>query len=219
MFRRLLSLLPSERLEGYEHPELVEVVFRKTIAYRPQAPWPEIAGSETVLDFGGGCGIHYKQAALPAARWAVVETPAMVRKAKELETDRLRFFTSIDAARGWLGNIDVMHSNGAIQYTPNPLAIVRQLIETSPRRLLWSRLNFDRAGSQTSRLIDNGPGKVSGIGNKMITYPIFQMSEAGFHEAHSGYTLEARGADWARYRVDVSASSDRGDSHIPFGYW
>src|SRR3954471_560356 len=99
--RRLFP--PSEALEGYEHPELVEVVFRKTLAYQPDGAWPEIEGAQTVLDFGGGCGIHYKQASSPTVRWAVVEPPAMVRRAKEIETDRLQFFTSIEDAAKWLG--------------------------------------------------------------------------------------------------------------------
>lgn len=191
--------MPLRTLHGYENPELVEVVFRKTVAYRPQGAWPEIVGAETVLDFGGGCGIHYKQAALPAVRWAVVETSAMVQRAKVLETDHLKFFTSIEDAKRWLGAVDVMHSNGAIQYTLGPLAVVRELVKTSPKRLLWYRLNFRSTGSQISRLSDNGPGKIGGVENKKITYPVLPISEPAFHEVHSGYTLEAHGPDWARY--------------------
>lgn len=201
MLGRLWNLLPLPTLQGYENPELVDVVFRKTVAYRPQGAWPEIVGAETVLDFGGGCGIHYKQAALPTVRWAVVETPAMVQRAKVLETDQLRFFTSIDDARNWLGDIDVLHSNGAIQYTPEPLVVARKLVKTSPKRLLWYRLNFHSTGSQISRLSDNGPGKIDGVENKKITYPVFPISELAFHEVHSDYALEARGPDWARYRA------------------
>ena len=66
---------PTETLDGYEQPELVEVIFQKTIAYKPQNDWPEMAGVSSVLDFGGGCGLHYKQARSPTVRWAVVETP------------------------------------------------------------------------------------------------------------------------------------------------
>jgi hypothetical protein len=77
VFARLLRR-PRETLDGYEQPELVEVIFQKTKAYKPDSDWPEMAGVSSVLDFGGGCGIHYKQANLPDVRWAVVETPAMV---------------------------------------------------------------------------------------------------------------------------------------------
>jgi hypothetical protein len=57
----LLRMISSETIVGYEHPELVDLVFRKTVAYEPKGKWSEIDGANTVLDFGGGCGIHYKQ--------------------------------------------------------------------------------------------------------------------------------------------------------------
>jgi len=126
MMRRLMSAVsrrlfaPSDVLDGYNHPELVDIIFKKTVAYRPQDEWPEVRGLSSVLDFGGGCGLHYKQANSPTVRWAVVETPEMTERARELATDRLRFFTSIGAAADWLGSIDLMHSDGALQYTPNP---------------------------------------------------------------------------------------------------
>src|SRR5689334_22774276 len=99
-FRRMKRkfMPPTEKLEGYENSELVDVVFRKTLAYNPpKEDWPDLVGASTVLDFGGACGAHYKEAQhyTPDVRWAVVETPAMVRKASDIATDRLRFFTSI----------------------------------------------------------------------------------------------------------------------------
>jgi hypothetical protein len=62
LWRRLRP--PSETIQGYEHPELVEVVFQKALAYTPQGEWPEMVGVTSVLDFGGGCGVHYKLARL-----------------------------------------------------------------------------------------------------------------------------------------------------------
>src|SRR5665647_1540419 len=117
----------AEKLEGYENPELVEVIFRKTKAFRPTEPWSEIDGAGTVLDFGGGCGIHYKMMQSPSVRWAVVETPAMVERASEIATDNLRFFASISDAAAWLGDIDVMHSSGALQYARDPAGALREL--------------------------------------------------------------------------------------------
>src|SRR5436190_21397150 len=98
LVRRLRRKLfpPREVIEGYEHDQLVETIFQKTKAYKPEGGWPLMAGASAVLDFGGGCGLHYKLAQLqsPNVRWAVVETPAMVRRASELVTDRLRFFSN-----------------------------------------------------------------------------------------------------------------------------
>jgi len=65
--RRLVR--PSETIDGYEQPDLVDVIFRKTLAYKPAGEWQEIAGARTVLDFGGACGRHYKDANSALVRW------------------------------------------------------------------------------------------------------------------------------------------------------
>ncbi|OKO68557.1 hypothetical protein AC629_42025 [Bradyrhizobium sp. NAS80.1] len=204
MLARLLRFLPSTIIEGYEHPELVSEIFAKTVAAEPSGEWPEIRSIETVLDFGGACGIHYKLAhrEAPLIRWAVVETPAMVRQATQLETDRLRFFETIEAAAAWLGGIDLMHSNGAVQYTPNPLEMVRQLANVGATRMQWKRLFFsDQAISerQRSMLVENGPrpkGKPLRLSTKAVTYDRKSFSRPEFEAAHSGYRVEASGSDW-----------------------
>jgi putative methyltransferase (TIGR04325 family) len=198
MLRRLLRMLPAEQIEGYEHPDLIEAVFRKTLAYEPDAPWPEIGSPRTVLDFGGGCGLHYKQAQLRDVRWAVVETGAMVDRSRPLETDRLRFFTGIAEAMCWLGNIDLMHSNGALQYTPKPLLTLEQLCGLGARRMLWHRcfLSDDSVTErQVSRLQDNGPNTV-GVKQATLSVERAAIPEAAFLRAHRGYSLDRRGPDW-----------------------
>src|SRR5258708_8091268 len=79
--RRLFP--PTETLEGYAEPELIDVIFQKTKAYDPKGDWPEIAGVSSVLDFGGGCGLHYKLARrrAPGISLGVGETPSMVKRA------------------------------------------------------------------------------------------------------------------------------------------
>jgi hypothetical protein len=199
--RRLMP--PSEAIDGYEHPELVEVIFRKTIAYDPQGDWPEMAGVSTVLDFGGGCGLHYKEARSSNVRWAVVESPAMVKRAKEIATDKLRFFTDISEAADWLGDVDVMHSNGALQYAPDPQQAVRQLCELDAKIMLWRRVflspdDATRRETQSSFLGDNGPGSIR-IKEKTVRYEHTKIPEAAFLDAHAGYSLAERGADWFRF--------------------
>lgn len=219
--RRQLFPLPKERIDGYEHPELVELIFQKTKAYQPTADWPEISGASSVLDFGGACGLHYKQARLPAARWAVVDTPAMVARAAELATDRLRFFSSIDAAADWLGPIDVMHSNGALQYTPDPESILRQLCRLRAVRMIWKRVYFGPSDRQFSLLSSNGPGRYA-VREKSVSYPRIGISEATFIKAHAGYTLEHRQDDNFLFaaRVDPPIGIDERsnqDRTIPVG--
>jgi hypothetical protein len=205
--RRLLSLVrrfipPADTLEGYEQPELVEVIFQKTKAYSPQGDWREVAGASSVLDFGGGCGLHYKQAHSPTVRWAVVETAAMVERAKELATDHLRFFTSISDAAGWLGHIDLMHSNGALQYTPQPEETLSQLCALNAKKMLWQRVvlstNSIEREVQSSLLGDNGPGSIR-IREKTVRYGRTKIPERVFLEAHARYTLAERGDDWFRF--------------------
>lgn len=195
---RLVRLFRNpQAIDGYEQPELVDVIFRKTVAHQPTEPWDVVAGAKTVLDFGGGCGLHYKQAASPDIRWAVVETPAMVEKAKELATDKLQFFTDIAEAAKWLGSIDIMHSNGALQYAPNPEQKLRQLCNTKAKKLLWYRvlLGEPERETQSSFLSDNGPGALL-VREKIVRYERTRIPESVFLDAHSGYTIAERGPDW-----------------------
>lgn len=197
MLRRLLRLFPSETIKGYEHPDLVDVVFRKTLAYKPTAgSWPEIAGAKSVLDFGGGCGAHYLEAGRPDIPWAVVETPAMAARAQELATDRLRFFADIASAAAWIGNVDVMHSSGALFYTPDPLSTLKELCALGATRMLWRRMHFTGEEQQVSRLADNGPGMLRGVKNKNVVYQAKRLPESVFIAEHRAYKLSDRGIDW-----------------------
>lgn len=203
MLKRLLRLLPAERIEGYQHPELIDVVVRKTVAYQPVERL-DVGGVKSVLDFGGGAGRHFKEAENGAEglRWAVVETAAMVKHAKELETVNLRFFASISEAASWLGDVELIHSNGALQYVPDPLSTLSELCRLNARAMVWSRLLLsDRTETTTqiSRLVDNGPGHLPGLANKKVSYPRTKIAESDFIDAHAGYSVAARGPDWFRF--------------------
>lgn len=204
--RQILSVIarrlrpPTEIIDGYEQPELVDVVFRKTLAYVPGSDGPGIAGASSVLDFGGGCGLHYKQARLPDVRWAVVETPTMAARATEMATRNLQFFSDVAAAAAWLGPIDVMHSDGTLQYTPDPERTLRELCRLGAARMLWRRLALSAGATetetQTSFLSDNGPGSIALPEEKTIRYERIKIAERDFLNAHAGYRLDARGSDW-----------------------
>ena len=192
---------PREIVEGYENPELVETIFLKTINYQPSGhAWPLVAGVKTVLDFGGGAGLHYRLACRqsPDIRWAVVETPAMVRRAKELASDRLMFFERIEEAADWLGGVDLVHSNGAIQYVPDPLDTVRALCSVQPAMLVWHRVPISdeiRREVQTSYLSDNGPGESRAYREKLVRYERIWISEQAFIGAHEGFRLTEQSPD------------------------
>ncbi|MCK1741221.1 hypothetical protein IVA80_10150 [Bradyrhizobium sp. 139] len=196
--RKLLP--PQEVIQGYENPDLVETIFLKTISYNPGGDWPLVADINTVLDFGGGAGLHYKMARQqsPDIRWAVVETPAMVQRAKELGTDRLMFFERIEQAADWLGSVDLVHSNGAIQYVPDALETVRTLCSVRPAKLAWYRVPTSEANRrevQTSYLSDNGPGSSLTPKEKLVRYERNWISEQAFIQAHEGFRITERNPD------------------------
>ena len=107
---------------AYEENELIEVILKKTITFKKNINKVPISttsafsllslinpiisnknGVINVLDFGGACGAHYFQAKTVIndkikINWAVVETPTMVKHAKQLETEELRFFDNFKNA-------------------------------------------------------------------------------------------------------------------------
>ncbi|MCA6107823.1 hypothetical protein [Bradyrhizobium cenepequi] len=194
---------PREVIEGYENQELVETIFRKTIAYDPDGDWPLVVGVNSVLDFGGGAGLHYKLARKqsPDIRWAVVETPAMARRARQLATNRLMFFSDIHEAADWLGEVELMHSNGAIQYVPDAIETIRTLCATRPAAMAWHRVPISDADAkakaevQTSFLSDNGPGSLPTSKDKLVKYARNWIPAESFLTVHQGYRLAERGPD------------------------
>lgn len=197
--RRLFP--PRGSIEGYENEELVDTIYRKTAAYQPQGNWPLVENVKTVLDFGGGAGVHYKTARRqsPDIRWAVVETPAMVRRAEELATDSLMFFEGIDEAADWLGVVDLVHSNGAIQYVPDALQTIRDLCSIRPKAIAWHRVPISdgepRREIQTSYLSDNGPGQLFRSEEKLVKYERNWLSEQAFIQAHEGFRVAEQSPD------------------------
>jgi hypothetical protein len=132
-----------------------------------------------------------------------VETPAMLQRATEFTTDRLKFFTDVSEAQKWLGAVDVMHSNSVLQYTPDPTVTLEQLCGLRAGRMIWERLSLSKEQIerevQSSLLGDNGPGSLPGLEEKIVKYTRTKIPEQTFLSAHEGYVLTERGADWFRF--------------------
>jgi putative methyltransferase (TIGR04325 family) len=208
---------------GYNDDELAGVMFEKTRAltarrvrdalHEPNAVATLEAVQLTratptrVLDFGGNCGLHYflaKQETGRAFKWAVVETPTIVKASAPLESEELRFFCDLDSALEWLERKpELVHSSSAIQYTPEPemflsrlvdiqapcLAILRGAVALGPRRVIV----------QTSRLSENGPGDMPpGVRDREVRYPLTFMSRTSFENIVG-----------ARYRLVHGSRDDR----------
>jgi putative methyltransferase (TIGR04325 family) len=214
-------------ITDYESDVLTELVYQKTVAFNRTTKLDFGLGSERlllavaiamaesaraapcrVLDFGGACGLHYKLATLmfPDARfrWAIVETLSMLRRARSLETESLKFFQSVEAAAAWLGGVDLVNSNSALQYVEHPLGVVHELLALAPKVVLWERLMLSmgatHADQQRSLLFDHGPGAVpSGVKNRTVLHKITKLSRDDFLAAHQAcYRLRAK-AEEAEY--------------------
>jgi hypothetical protein len=198
-------LPPTEVLDGYESPELVELIFQKAADFVPAGRWAEFEGRSTVLDFGGGFAQHYKCAVpvSPNVRWAVVDTPAVVRRAAALVTENLRFFDSVNAAVNWLGHPDLMHSDSALQYTPDPAQTLETLCAVGAREMLWKRIALSRTDQteveeQLTRLDENGPRVAKQsmtLSRKLVRFKRTSIPETVFLAKHAGYRLVARRED------------------------
>lgn len=141
-----------------------------------------------VADFGGACGAHFFTTDSYIGErfnfsWAVIETPGMVRVARERITHpKLGFFSRVGEAVEYLGGIDIVFSSGAVQYAPDPYNTVEELVGVGARFLYLTRLGLTKADTgkflaHTSWLSAHGTGGLPhGIRNRRLSCPITLMS-------------------------------------------
>jgi len=133
-----------------------------------------------VLDFGGGCGTHYftaKRVFNAAMHWAVVETPTMAAQAREIANGQFEVYETLERAAASLGRIDLVHTSGAIQFAPDPMATLDALIELRASYLMLARFPVwpgpQLIGIQPSLLSANGLGPMpTYISDRQVRYPI-----------------------------------------------
>jgi len=198
--------------KGYEADEIIEVVFQKTLNFKQnleknsQNIIPSIAntfcailpkivekdGQEIkIIDFGGACGALYFQVRnfLPKKqkfRWAVVETPAMVKKAKSLENDELSFYVSLEDAVKYLEKVDILHTSGTLQAVHKPREYLQKLLNIHADYMFFNRVGVNQGEKDVytihkSKLSWNGPGNLpDGFQDKWIKYPFSFISESFF---------------------------------------
>lgn len=104
-------------------------------------------GRMHVLDFGGSLGSTYRQcrAMFPRearVRWAVVEQRAYVEAgAMEFATGELTFHPAIEAAREQT-DFDVLLLSGTLQYLPNPLEFLEEILAGNWQTIILDRTPF-----------------------------------------------------------------------------
>jgi putative methyltransferase (TIGR04325 family) len=199
---------------GYEADALTAVIYAKTVILRETlraqpADNPalllalaELPPRVRVLDFGGACGAHYFQARAWTTReydWWVVETPAMVARARTLETEALHFVTDMAA----IEEPDMVFASGCLQYVPDGFALMRRLLQTGAPRLVLCRWPLSDGSAplkqtQRSRLSDNGPGLLpAGISDAWVSYDhwILPRQAVEAQMAQAGYAIRAAWTD------------------------
>ena len=192
--------------DSYEAPDIIDVVAKKTETFRCQlvnGSVPTIARRQTiqnlfvisyirpdrpleVLEFGGACGASYFELAhlLPdrIRSWHVVETSAMTARAREAFQDsRLSFHDSLADAAAEMKTRDLIIAQGVIQYTPEPLDKIDELLALNFDHVYVTRtavLSGAVAADDSiifnseSRLAEHGPGKVpTNFADRRITTP------------------------------------------------
>ncbi|HYD70480.1 methyltransferase, TIGR04325 family [Azospirillum sp.] len=201
---------------SYEDNVLVRCVIDKTKNYRSSvsnspcggeaAPWVagllaaygEVWRPLNILDFGGAAGAHYHQFAgkfphVPL-NWAVVETPAMASYcAADPALRPVRFYDSVASATQALGTVDVVIASSSLQYTPDPMAALAELLGLKARWLGITRMPLWDGPvircMQRSTLSANGPGPLPpGFEDRMVEYPLVLPNIAAFQNS-----LESQG--------------------------
>lgn len=137
---------------GYEDPEIVGIVARKTEQFRQALGarterriedrqtlqnlfvmrHASVSGPVNVIDVGGACGANYflLDHLLPHcfSRWVVLETPGMAEAAHRQSGDRLQFATEWGEALAAVGSRGkcLLFASGVLQYLPDPAAALRE---------------------------------------------------------------------------------------------
>ncbi len=185
---------------GYSMQELTDVVVKKNIAMKQvinqdcflssdatrtllSIGFAMNSNSVRILDFGGGGGYHYTLARLALGekckiQWNIVETQSMCESGAGIADLNLKFFNQISSAKLDLGNVDLVLTSSALQYCPDPLAYLSELLEVSAKYIYITRTPFF-SGEKTlisiqgSMLSHNGPGPLpDGYVDQEILYPI-----------------------------------------------
>lgn len=196
LFRRAQRLVTRTELHGYESAEVIDTIVLKTEIYQvDKFDNCELYNTlnrlqpKTVLDFGGGAGVHAKQARWWGFNisWAIVETPSMVAHCNK-RSYLPKWFTKISEAVDFHSDqVDLVLCSGALQYHPTPNLIASELADLGAKELLYQRLRLNAPNDiEVSWLSDHGPGPASGP-EALVHIPRYRVMTKPFLAAHLGY--------------------------------
>jgi len=201
-----------KKCEGYEESALVDVIFKKTVIakeklnsegkFEVDSNTAQImmglclsarVNQINVIDLGGAFGYHYLIAKSLLKekyklKWCVVETPAIVARAKPFESPELMFASSLEESFVKLGEVDVVFSSSTLQYIPSSYKILEEIIALKVNHLLMVRIPLIESGQekiaiQYSKYSCNGPGHLpKGMNDGVAKYPIQFLSKKKIEE-------------------------------------
>jgi putative methyltransferase (TIGR04325 family) len=234
------SLQNYQIVNGYENQKLVESIVQKNLIYRKNLQNKELdfqayrtiaaigavldgKTNFSVLDLGGGGGHHSAIAEItyPETKfnWVVLETEALASEAnKRVSSESLRFISSFSEIKSD-ECYDLLYSNSALQYTPNPLEYLANLLDLNCDSLFITRvpLAINRTSFsylQESMMSHNGPGESdSRLPDSKVTYINRIVNRAEFERViKSKFEIEFT------FREGISDVARFGDEVQTFGY-
>jgi putative methyltransferase (TIGR04325 family) len=209
--RKIAELIRHRRfrrslIDNYNNDSLTRMIVEKNLAFRNELSRNktiDLGAMRTVvgaclstatpnkairvLDVGGGGGYHYFITRLVLddhikIDWRVIETDSMVRSARELATNELKFFSSIREAIAGVDGIDLILASSSLQYFSDQNLVINEMLQVRARNIFITRTPFSltepAAGEQQHSLLSsNGPGPLpSGYEDQVVAYPIFIMN-------------------------------------------
>lgn len=198
--------------DTYQADDIIKVVSSKTEAYRNQLSartsrvisdrqtqqnvfvlsFVEPERPLNVLELGGACGASFQEMKhlLPGRlrSWRIVETPAMAAAGRGLfHDDELRFFDDLKLAAAEMESLDLAIAQGVLQYTPDPLETLDDLLALGFKHVYLTRtIVAEETPSEkplvinsVSNLSEHGQGAMpSGFADRKITTPCTIIPEA-----------------------------------------
>lgn len=194
--------------DSYEDPRIIEVVSKKTRRFRDSLARDgtrriasrqaaqnlfvlsclERDGPQNILEVGGACGAGYFEMKhlLPdrIGRWAICETPAMTAAGKQITDDSgLSFHEDFTSAATALERLDLVIAQGVLQYSSDPLRMLKDLFELDVSYLYVTRTVVTVEGGATADgpifskqetdISAHGPGKLpEGIADGKSSQPL-----------------------------------------------
>jgi putative methyltransferase (TIGR04325 family) len=194
---RIFTLGPlifRKRINKYDNSVLSESILTKTLKYLNSETFKSIQLPTQIkviknsqkgvnfLDIGGGAGIHYfeyvKNFPNTKLNWYVVENKILVNMCSSNKSlKKIEFYNSLKKINEKSIKFDVAFLNSSIQYFPDPIQTLNEILDTKAKYIWFERTPLADAHRliylhQYSRLSDNGPGKFFEGKNRIVRYPL-----------------------------------------------